>query len=86
MDQEALICRLCKRPVTVHRDDYEAFELMHWLCFHIVFEHEGDPDEPCRNPDCPWWHLRVPRQELERLGRDPHGVIGEAIEKRYRSS
>lgn len=26
----------------------------HWVCFHLNFEHEGDPDEPCQDPDCFW--------------------------------
>ena len=81
--EEAPTCRLCERPVTIHRDDFEKFERMHWLCFHIVFEHEGDADEPCRDPSCPQWHLLVLRRELERLGHGPDEVIGEAIDVRY---
>jgi hypothetical protein len=41
------LCVRCGKPVTVHAGEYEIFEKMHWLCFHLEFEHAGDPDEPC---------------------------------------
>ncbi len=54
MEQEALTCGLCHAPVVVNRDRYEVFEGMHWLCFHIVYEHGPyDPDERCEDPSCP---------------------------------
>lgn len=37
-------CRRCGIPV---RADAEVFEGMHFICFHYVVEHEGDPDEVC---------------------------------------
>lgn len=49
------ICRFCGKPVTVNEDYYDVFEGMHWLCFHLNFEHgEYDYDEPCDDPSCPW--------------------------------
>lgn len=45
----------CNTQVKVSKDQYEVFERMHWLCFHLEFEHgEYDPDEPCEDPSCPW--------------------------------
>jgi len=72
-----LLCRLCGSPVVVERDRYEVFERMHWLCFHIVFEHDGDPDEPCRDPSCPWRSIRFLSRKLEQLGYDPFEIIFE---------
>lgn len=40
-------CVTCGKPVEKYRDDYEVFEGMHWICFHLVWEHDTDPDEPC---------------------------------------
>ncbi|WP_051571559.1 hypothetical protein [Ruminiclostridium cellobioparum] len=49
-------------PVKKFFDEYEVFEQMHWLCFHLEFEHSNyDPDEPCDDPSCPW---NVGKREL----------------------
>lgn len=80
--EQAPLCRLCGRPVAVNRTHYGTFEKMHWLCFHLSFEHDGDADEPCQDPSCSWWHIRVYRQRLERLGCDPEEVLGEAVDGR----
>ncbi|WP_457325854.1 hypothetical protein, partial [Roseateles sp. P5_E11] len=45
-----LICARCNLPVEKNAESYEVFERMHWLCFHLEFEHQGDPDEPCGDP------------------------------------
>jgi hypothetical protein len=38
-----------------NKEQYELFENMHWLCFHLEFEHGlYDVDEPCDDPSCPW--------------------------------
>jgi hypothetical protein len=29
-----------------------TLEQMHSLCFHLEFEHHGDPDESCWDPSC----------------------------------
>lgn len=79
---EPLACRRCGKPVEVYRDDYDLFEGMHWLCFHLEFEHEGDPDAPCADPGCPRWHVQVFRRKLSQLGVDPDEVLSEAIQNR----
>lgn len=66
------ICKLCGHPVVKNRERYDVFGQMHWLCFHIVFEHMGsDSDEPCKDPDCPWRQMEAYRAELQRLGINP---------------
>lgn len=77
------ICEFCKQPVEVNKDNYEIFENMHWLCFHIVYEHHGDPDAKCNDPSCPWWHLEILRDKLNQLGIDPNEEIEKAITKRW---
>jgi hypothetical protein len=64
-------------------ESFEVFERMHWLCFHLEFEHEGDPDEPCGDPSCPWWHIEVFRRKLAGVGLSPDTVISEAINERW---
>jgi hypothetical protein len=78
---EPRLCKRCNKPVTVNGDRYDIFEQMHWLCFHLEFEHDGDPDEACGDPSCPWWHLDVLKEKLRQLGFDPQKVIDEAIEE-----
>lgn len=77
------ICKRCKQPVIVSADRYDVFEQMHWLCFHLEYEHQADPDESCGDVDCPWWHIEVLRDKLRQLGVDPQQVIHEAIDKRW---
>jgi len=49
------ICIRCGNPVRLGRDKYEFYDRMHWICYHLEFEHsEYDPDEPCDDPACPW--------------------------------
>jgi len=83
MSAEPKICVRCGRPVTANAANYELFEKMHWLCFHLEFEHEGDPDASCSDPSCPWWHLEVLRQKLTGLGHDSKVVIDQAIKDRW---
>jgi hypothetical protein len=52
---------------------------MHWLCFHLEFEHIGDADVACGDPSCPWFHIDVYRRTLESLGGDPHAELDRAI-------
>lgn len=82
MDQK--ICAKCGQPVSIHARDFEVFERMHWLCFHMEFEHEGDPDGPCNDPSCPWWHIEIFRRKLSELGHDPKQVIEKAIQERWK--
>ena len=81
---EQKICKRCGQPVTVNADSYDAFEQMHWLCFHLEYEHEGDPDTACGDPSCPWWHINVLREKLSQLGIEPDAVVEEAIARRWR--
>ena len=74
------ICVKCNKPVVENAEQYEVFEKMHWLCFHLEFEHEGDPDIPCDDVSCPWWHIKVFREKLEKMGEDPSKVLESAIE------
>jgi len=46
-------CKRCGRPVETDAAlASDVFEGMHWLCFHLEFEHPGDPDLPCMDPSC----------------------------------
>ena len=83
MSEEAPKCVRCGRPVEINRELYQVFERMHWLCFHMEFEHEGDPDASCRDPSCPNWQLEVLRAALKQLGHDPDEIIQEEIRRRY---
>jgi hypothetical protein len=75
---EQLLCVACRKPVEVSKNDYEIFEQMHWLCFHLLFEHDGDPDEACGDPSCPWGRIDVLEQKLRSLGIDPAQVQADA--------
>lgn len=77
------LCARCGKPVTVNAGDYELFERMHWLCFHLEFEHQGDPDAPCSDPSCPWWQIEVLRDRLREMGDDPQVVLERGIAKRH---
>jgi hypothetical protein len=53
------ICVSCGKPVVCHKNEYEIFEKMHWICFHLEFEHgDFDPDEACEDPSCPWNQIK----------------------------
>lgn len=50
---KTLLCKRCGKPVKVNKKNYKIFEGMHYLCFHLEYEHEGfDPDEMCSDPGC----------------------------------
>lgn len=84
MNPDQKICKRCGKPVTVYADDFDLFEQMHWLCFHLEFEHEGDPDEPCGDPSCPRWQIEVFREALTELGHNPEIVLERAIKERWK--
>ena len=86
MANQAKICRRCSRPVEVYADQYDVFEGMHWLCFHLEFEHDGDPDKACGDPGCPWSLIEIYRNKLVELGADPEAVIEQAIDAQWNSS
>lgn len=58
-DSEHPKCRRCGVPVQRNLARFETFEHMHWLYFHLEFEHAvdglypGDPDVARRDPACP---------------------------------
>jgi hypothetical protein len=83
MSDEPPKCVRCGRPVEVHRANYELFERMHWLCFHLEFEHRGDPDAPCEDSGCPWRMLDIYRRRVSELGVDPDSVIRDDATRRY---
>jgi len=56
---DALACARCGVPVERNAHNYETFEKMHWLCFHLEYEHRDsagltrDPDIACGDPGRP---------------------------------
>lgn len=83
MTSSTLSCVRCGQPVLANRAHFELFERRHWLCFHLDFEHSGDPDQPCTDPSCPWWRIGVLEAELRRLGADPDAVLRAAVKGRH---
>jgi hypothetical protein len=48
-------CRRCGKGIVVNASNVDVLEGMHWVCFHLEFEHgDSDPDEPCDDPGCFW--------------------------------
>ena len=84
MDEIEKICVKCNKPVEVNRELYDVYERMHWLCFHLEYEHEGDPDRPCNDPSCIWWQLEVYKNKLENMGVDSKEVLEQAIKERWK--
>ena len=55
MNEQNPICRRCGKPVVVNKANFGIFEGMHWICFHLEYEHGSyDPDEVCEDPGCFW--------------------------------
>ncbi len=77
-------CRRCGRAILANRDHAGTFEGMHRLCFHLEYEHPGDPDAPCADPGCPEWQRRVLEEKLAELGHDPRSVVEAAVLARAR--
>lgn len=75
------LCRKCGERIEVNRDLSGVLEGMHWLCFHLAFEHDTDPDTPCSDVSgCPWWTIRHYERKLRELGLDPEAIRFEAID------
>lgn len=56
-----MLCQKCGKPVILNAANYETFERMHWVCFHLEYEHGTfDPDQPCDDPSCFWKHHETP--------------------------
>jgi hypothetical protein len=75
-------CVRCGSPVTVNRENYELFEQMHWLCFHLEYEHDADVDAPCTHTSCPWFVIDALRRGLNDAGVDPTRVLMNAMSRR----
>ncbi len=73
-------CRRCGKAIVLNAENAATFETMHWLCFHLEYEHSADPDAPCGDPSCPWRAIKIYREALAKLGRDPDEVFAQAIE------
>lgn len=76
-------CRRCGRPIEENAANAAIFEGMHWLCFHLEFEHDADPDVACSDfAGCPWWTIAHLEREVKELGLDPSQVVLEAVRRR----
>lgn len=54
----------------------DVFEGMHWLCFHLEFEHDNhDPDEPCGTSACPWNRIQALEAALIRRGCTQEDIL-----------
>lgn len=77
------LCRLCGKPVGPHNPDFlDPAPDMHHICYHIAFEHDADPDEPCRHINCLQFLLQTYREKLAQLGVDTDDVVEEALQRR----
>jgi len=52
---------------------------MHWVCFHFEFEHQGDPDAPCRDPSCPM-RLHAAEKLLREIRDGKHSLPGSLVQ------
>ena len=82
LDNESRLCKRCGQPVVENADRYAVFEGMHWLCFHLEYEHEGDPDVACKDISCPWFQIEVFRALLRERGVDPSQALYQELERR----
>ena len=76
-------CRRCGLVIEVDLAlSVGALEGMHWLCFHLEFEHDADPDLPCADIlGCPWWTIRHYEEKLRQLNIDPSDVRLDALNR-----
>ena len=62
MTAKTPICRRCGKPIVINAFHCEVFEGMHWVCFHLEYEHlNHDADEPCDDPSCFWERFASPK-------------------------
>jgi hypothetical protein len=79
-----LICKRCGHPIVANATfALDIFEGMHWLCFHLEYEHNTDPDVSCNHSSCPWFCIEVYREKLQELGADPDEVLKAAIKRHW---
>lgn len=75
------VCRRCGRRIEENAANAGVFEGMHWLCFHLEFEHNADPDVPCSDfASCPWWTIAHLERKVKELGLNPSEVLLEAVQ------
>ncbi len=78
-------CARCGRSIEVNSAlAADHFHGMHWLCFHLEFEHPGDPDAPCTSPTCHVARPQIYAQALRDAGIDPQAVMRQAIARQSR--
>lgn len=77
-------CKGCGIELKEPPEQYEAFEGMHWFCFHYSYEHyTDDPEIPCDSRHCPTWHLEILRAEFISRGENPDEIIEKAILEKW---
>jgi hypothetical protein len=75
-------CRRCGLRIEFNAETADVFEGMHWLCFHLEFEHDADPDVRCSDfAGCPWWTIAHLEQKVKELGLDPVEVRLEGVRR-----
>ncbi len=76
-------CKRCGRKIEVDPQlSHDVFEGMHWLCFHLEYEHSTDPDLACSDfSSCPWWTIRYYEDRLRELGEDPKTVVQDGVKR-----
>jgi hypothetical protein len=81
-DPPADECRRCGKRIEENAANADVFEGMHWLCFHLEFEHDADPDVACHDfAGCPWWTIAHLERKVKELGLDPAQVVLEAVQR-----
>jgi len=75
-------CRRCGKRIEENAANAGVYEGMHWLCFHLEFEHDGDPDVACNDfAGCPWWTIAHLERVVKELGLDPPRVLLESVRR-----
>jgi hypothetical protein len=68
-------CRKCGRRIEANAANAGIFEGMHWLCFHLEYEHDADPDIACGDyAGCPWWTIDHLKEKLKDLAESARSV------------
>lgn len=82
MTENPLLCKACGKPIVALAQYADVQEGMHWLCFHLAYEHDADPDVDCGDLSCPWGTIRLYKERLAALGIDPQSVLDDEIRRR----
>lgn len=82
-----VFCKGCGHELSEPIEQYDAFESMHWFCFHYAFEHfQDDPETPCDSRHCPTWQLEILKNALKKLGHDPEQIIEDEVTREWSNS